>query len=81
MGIRATIVCCYNKQSVFNKMLHSLKSQSEDVEVIEINNSDGKFSSCSAAFMLFFRIRTFYIIQSIAYQIFLTILRKLDLTI
>ena len=27
--------------------------------------------------MLFFRIRTFYIIQSIAYQIFLTILRKI----
>lgn len=65
MGIRATIVCCYNKQSVFNKMLHSLKSQSEDVEVIEINNSDGKFSSCSAAFnSVIDQIRTKYVIFS-----------------
>lgn len=65
MEIRATIVCCYNKKSVFDEMLHSLKAQSENVEIIEIDNSDGKFSSCSAAFnSVMNQIHTKYVIFS-----------------
>ena len=65
MEIRATIVCCYNKQLVFDEMLHSLKSQSEKVEIIGINNSNGKFSSCSRAFnSVVGQIHTKYVIFS-----------------
>ena len=62
---RATIVCCYNKQDIFNEMLNSLKSQSEEVDVIAIDNSNGKFKSCSEAFnSVIDQIYTKYVIYS-----------------
>lgn len=65
MEIRATIVCCYNQKSIFNEMIRSLNEQSEKVKIIGINNSDGRFSSCSAAFnSVMDQIHTKYVIFS-----------------
>lgn len=65
MEIRTTIVCCYNQKSIFNEMIRSLNEQSEKVEIIGINNSDGRFSSCSAAFnSVMDQIHTKYVIFS-----------------
>ena len=65
MEKRATKVCCYNKQYIFNEMIDSLQSQSEDVDIIAIDNSQGKFESCSAAFnSVIDQIHTKYVVYS-----------------
>lgn len=65
MEKRATIVCCYNKQSIFKEMLNSLRTQLEEVEIIAIDNSNGKYKSCSLAFnSVINRIHTRYVIFS-----------------
>lgn len=65
MQKRATIVCCYNKTEMFDDMLKSIKTQSEDVEVIAIDNSYGQFKSCSSAFnSVIDQVHTKYVIYS-----------------
>ena len=65
MKKRATIVCCYNKSSVLDEMLKFLKNQTEEVELILIDNSNGKYSSCSSAFnSVVNQIHTKYVIYS-----------------
>lgn len=65
MEKRATIVCCYNNKPVFNEMLSSLQMQSEDVEIIAIDNSKGKFKSCSAALnSVINQVHTKYVVYS-----------------
>ncbi len=50
MKPRATLVCCYNKKEIYEDLVKSLSSQTEPVELIAIDNSKSKFSSCSKAF-------------------------------
>ena len=47
---RVTLVCCYNNREQYNEMLYSVKQQTEQCEVIEIDNVNKTFSSCSKAF-------------------------------
>lgn len=50
MNNRATVVCCYNNPSLFEDMRDSLLHQTEEVEVIGIDNTEGRYKSCSSAF-------------------------------
>lgn len=62
---RATIVCCYNNQQMFDEMIDSLEKQSENVDIIAIDNSSNKYKSCAAAFnSVINQVHTKYVIYS-----------------
>ena len=50
MNKRVSVICCYNSQDQFDAFSESLNSQSEQVNLIGINNFGNKFSSCAAAY-------------------------------
>ncbi len=47
--MRASIVCCYNKDDLFENFVKSLQRQDEVVSVIGIDNRENRFSSCADA--------------------------------
>ena len=45
-----SIICVYNDEKVFNRYLQaSLKRQTEDYELVALNNSQNQFSSAAQA--------------------------------
>lgn len=50
MKHRATVVCCYNKKDMFEELINSLSRQTEQIEIIGIDNTKSEFSSCSSAY-------------------------------
>lgn len=65
MKNRATIVCCYNNKNLYAEMIDSLETQTEKVDVIAIDNTEGEFNSCSAAFnSVLDKIKTKFVIFS-----------------
>lgn len=47
MGV--SLICCYNNEEQFIELSKSLKTQSFNYELIGINNTGNKFSSCASA--------------------------------
>ncbi len=44
-----TLVCCYNNLEQYNTLLSSLKNQSIEFDIVGIDNTQGRFPSCSIA--------------------------------
>ncbi len=62
---RATIVCYYNNQQMFDEMIDSLEKQSENVDIIAIDNSSNKYKSCAVTFnSVINQVHTKYVIYS-----------------
>ena len=47
---KITIICCWNNEKQYKKLLESIAEQSIEVDIIGIDNTKQKFKSCSAAF-------------------------------
>lgn len=47
--MRASVVCCYNNEELFEAFVKSLKGQDEEAAVVGIDNRENQFSSCADA--------------------------------
>lgn len=60
---RVTVICCYNDAVQFDELKNSLESQSEEYDLIPINNVSSDYSSCSKAFNAAMKkVKTTYVV-------------------
>lgn len=82
MQRRATLVCCYNKPEIYEQMAEDVGRQSEQIEMIAIDNRENKFSSNAEAYnSVLGEISTEYVIflhQDILFNDETTIERFID---